>query len=448
MNKQEELNKLFQTHRELSFVKNFLHDFPDGELFLVGGTVRDLLMKRKSLNGDFDFVVRLVHIKDIESWFSAYGEMDFVGRVFGVYKFTPDGLDHSHQHPIDIALPRTEKPQPESQGGYKDFDIQFNTELAIQEDLARRDYTINAMAINMRNGDFIDPFGGEQDIRDHIIRAVGNPQTRFDEDLSRMLRGIRLVAELNFSFEEKTEQTILTNISRIHTLRNRDTKTEYIVPRETIGQELAKALSRNPAHAISWFQKTGLMKVFYLHSSHTWTQKELDQFPHSNPTLTISLLLHTKDLQTIPHILGLSGLDSLPRGSKLRIEQEDVLWLVARFQEINEMKHVTELRASLFEKFFLGSRGVLLLQGLSILGYPDVVSHAQQRITEIRTRWSVEPQETIPSLLSGNDLLNAGIPAGPTIRETLELLRDQQLDGKILTREQAKSWLKTQIHSS
>ncbi len=448
MNIREEMTSLIQTHRELFFIKQFFVDFPNAELFFVGGTVRDLLLKRKAPQSDFDFVVRLVHEKDIESWFSLFGEIDSVGRIFGVYKFIPEGFDPSRHHPIDIALPRTEQSQPHSEGGYKEFNIQSNISLPIQEDLARRDFTINAMAINVRTGDLIDPFGGEQDLHARVIRSVGDPQIRFDEDLSRVLRAIRFAAELSCSIETKTQQAIKDNITRLNAFRNTNLKTEYVVPREIIGQELAKALYRNPACAIDWFQKTGITDLFFTHASHQWTQQELDQFPSAQPTLAIALLLHDKQLQAISPMFSLSGLDTLPRGSYLRIEPEDVLWFVKRFQETWNRQTMNELRASTFEKYFLNGRSELLLQGLALLEYRDVVNAAKQRIREIRTHWSIEPHETIPGLLSGNDVLHAGIPAGPRVRETLELLRDKQLDGFILTREQAKSWLNTQSTTS
>lgn len=89
----------------------------------------------------------------------------------------------------------------------------------------------------------------------------------------------------------------------------------------------------------------------------------------------------------------------------------------------------------------------MLLQALELTENSSAADAAKNRAREIRTLWNVENDEPIPPLISGNDVIAAGIPAGPKVRETLEALRDEQLDGRVLTREQAKQWLKQKIHA-
>lgn len=436
MNMKEEITKLLQTQRALFFVNKFLEEFPNAELYLVGGAVRDMIMKRKMMDVDFDFVVRLLPEKELETWFSVLGEIDFVGRTFGVFKFTPEGMDPAREHPIDIALPRKEQPHAQSKGGYKEFDVQSDIHLAIEEDLSRRDFTMNALAIDLRSGNVMDPFGGEADIRARLIRAVGDPTQRFNEDLSRMLRAIRFAAELQFEIEEKTKQAIEGNVHRL--------QDEAVVPRETIGNELAKALTRNPVGALQWMEKTGAWNALFGKTLHASDQETIARLSNEPLTLLVALLLRHDPREQIPSLLSRCGLDALPRGTTLRIEPSDVLWLVDRLNETWNTESVLSLRASTFEKYFMSGRGELLIQALEGIGEGKVAQAARQRCAEIRERWNVEKGDPIVALLSGNDILNAGFSPGPNVRELLESLRDAQLDGRILTREQAKQWLRQQ----
>ncbi len=443
MNMKEETQALTQTHRSLFFVKKFLDEFPDAELYLVGGAVRDLFMKRKMLDVDFDFVIRRLPEKELEDWFSVLGEIDFVGRTFGVYKFIPEGMDPSRHHAVDIALPRTERAHPHSKGGYKEFDVQSDINLPLSEDLSRRDFTMNAMAINMRTGELVDPFGGERDIKQKLIRAVGNPSQRFDEDLSRMLRAIRFASELHFEIEPETQKAIVSNIARIQETRETSEGKQHIVPRETLGVELAKSLTRNPSRALALLTRTGAFEVIFGFSKPELPSEQIERLPEGYPTVTIALLLQSRTQEDITRILANSGLDSLPRGSRLRTEPQDVLWLNHRLRESWTPDTIRALPASTFEKFFMNGRGTLLTYALTVRGLNDSVSAVSTRRQEIQERWSVEAGEPIPPLISGNDVMEAGFPAGPKIRELLECVRTEQLDGRILTREQAKRWLQS-----
>jgi tRNA nucleotidyltransferase/poly(A) polymerase len=442
MNFKEEFAQLLNSHKELSFVDSFLIDHPNAELFLVGGAVRDILLKRKNKKMDFDFVIRLVDKEEIEKWFSERGRIDFVGKTFGVYKFLPNGLNSNEFSFVDIALPRTEKSTKKNSGEYKEFDVQSDPKLPIKKDLSRRDFTINAMAVNMRTGELIDPFKGTEDLNKQIIRAVGKPKDRFKEDLSRILRAIRFATELNFSIEEKTIDAIREQITHINDTKQNDGKIEYVIPRETVGSELTKALFRNPSAAIVHLKATGALDLFFKTNENLL--KPIGTLTENNLTLVVVLLLRELNQKEISEKLALTGLDSLPRESKLRIEQTDVLWIIARIQENFNEQTIKTIPASKFENLFMSARGKLLAQILLSLNKTSVANEINVRTKNIKDRWSVEDDEPIPMLLSGNDVINAGIQAGPKIRELLNLLRDEQLDGRILTREKAKEWLNNQ----
>jgi len=443
MNKKEELKSFIKTHAELFFVPQFLRDYPEAELYLVGGCVRDILLRRRGAHTDFDFVIRNLEKEKVELWFSKHGTVDLVGKTFGVYKFLPRGFASTENAFIDISLPRTEQAQIDGLGGYKNFDVQSDPGLSIEKDLSRRDFTINAMAIDMRSDELCDPFGGIADLEKKLIRAVGNPTERFQEDFSRMLRAIRFASELRFDIETETLGVIQHQISRIQDRRTHEGKEEFVVPRETIGSELAKAFASNPEGTLHWLKKTNALGVLF---NETLAETGIKYLSAGNPTLPITLLLRQRTPQNAIEQLTLTGLDSLPHHSHLRIDPQTVSWLVLRLQQPWEEKVIQELRAALFEKTFLtGLRSDFLLRALRALGKTAVVEAVKKRTREIQERWKTETGETIPPLLSGDDLLHAGIPAGPQIRQLLEDLRDEQLDGHLLTREAAKKWLAVQI---
>src|SRR5215470_11704029 len=191
------------------------------QVYMVGGTVRDLLLQREaSPDADLttdatpDEIKRLVaptHPKDVV----------LVGERFGtvrLYYRREDPLASSspEERPtleasgapakdiIEITTFRTERYNPDS----RKPEVAFGT--VLEEDLLRRDFTINAMARDPLTGAIIDPFEGRADLEAHVLRAVGNePEKRFDEDPLRLLRAVRFAAQLDFAIESRTAQAII-----------------------------------------------------------------------------------------------------------------------------------------------------------------------------------------------------------------------------------------------
>jgi tRNA nucleotidyltransferase/poly(A) polymerase len=143
--------------------------------------------------------------------------------VFGVIKLLPYGWDGP---PIDVALPRTEI----STGiGHRDFEVTFDHTLPVETDLGRRDFTINAMAIDLADGRLLDPFGGYEDLQQRRLRQVS--MVAFLEDPLRMLRGIQLAARFALQIERATRESMQTHAAAITT-----------VAPERIAEELRKLL--------------------------------------------------------------------------------------------------------------------------------------------------------------------------------------------------------------
>lgn len=223
------------------------------EVFLVGGTVRDLA-RRKEPN-DLDVLVRGVAPAEFEAFMRERGDLQMVGRSFGVYLFRPKRFK---QH-IEIAFPRTEI----STGrGHRDFAIHTDPDLSIRDDSKRRDFTINAMFVNI---DDVSPSGkidrraiidfheGLEHIKRRLVVAVGSPEDRIKEDPLRMMRAMVLVARTGYRLEGNTFGAIKRNVKETHA-----------VSPERIRDEFVKIMeSRKPSRAFKTMERTGLLREIF-----------------------------------------------------------------------------------------------------------------------------------------------------------------------------------------
>jgi poly(A) polymerase/tRNA nucleotidyltransferase (CCA-adding enzyme) len=167
-----------------------------GELYRVGGSVRDRLLGVVH-TVDTDYLVRGIPPAELEALLSRHGRVVFAGRAFGVYKFTPAG-EHIT---CDVVLPRSEV----STGvRHRDFEVRWDWTLPVEADLGRRDFTINAIAERVPDGERIDPFGGAADLEARVLRAIF-PRA-FVEDPLRILRGARFAGRFGLRVEADTMQ--------------------------------------------------------------------------------------------------------------------------------------------------------------------------------------------------------------------------------------------------
>ncbi len=292
----------------LDWAKKLQKEFSKAEIYLVGGAVRDSILpafapkksywttagKDKNKIKDLDFVVRNISFKNLHFFLNKLGWVEELGKNFGVLKFKPEKkIKDPNFEPLDIALPRSE--MSTSQGGYKDFKIKFNKDLNIKKDLLRRDFTINAVALRLpafatnaptglwRTGScvlkhkkncgkfqIIDPFDGVSDINKKIIKCVGKPEERLQEDYTRILRAVRFACQLDFKIENKTKIALKKLAPRLNDfLQTREVKvrggfkkiTDFVAPREVVAKEILKAFSENHLKAIKLYDQLGLFKI-------------------------------------------------------------------------------------------------------------------------------------------------------------------------------------------
>ncbi len=230
------------------------------EIFLVGGSIRDILTGKNIYDWDFTTNARP---EDMLKLF----ENAFYDNKFGTVGI-PSETDGDR--PYEITTYRKEH-------GYSDSRRPDKVEwgLSLEEDLSRRDFTVNAMALKFKyknvvapnsspnvqvDTDIIDPFNGQSDLKNKLIRAVGNPSERFTEDALRMMRAIRIASEIGFTIEEETLNAIISNAALIDK-----------ISKERIHDELIKILSsKYPHEGILLLKNSGLMNYILPELTNTF----------------------------------------------------------------------------------------------------------------------------------------------------------------------------------
>lgn len=211
---------------------------PHGNVYAVGGVVRDVVLGKTPK--DVDLMVQGVDPDDVQRTLQRLpGRVDFTGKQFGVFRYRdPDGNE------AEIALPRTER----STGpGHRDFEVTTNPYISVGEDLARRDFTGNAMAVNLSTGDLVDPYHGSEDLKSGVLRTVSDRS--FVDDPLRILRAFGSVSRHGLDPSPETYHDLAAHAHLLGEL-----------PAERLQMELDKLMSGNdPAKAVDLMEATGVL---------------------------------------------------------------------------------------------------------------------------------------------------------------------------------------------
>lgn len=231
------LKFMFKIPNEVSHVTETLQR-AGFKAFLVGGCVRDLIIGREPKDWD---VTTNAKPEEIQALFPK----NFYENDYGTVGVVNESVTHETLKVIEVTPFRLE-------GKYSDFrhpdSVIFSTNL--EDDLKRRDFTINAIALDPSQGQLIDPYKGQEDIKDKVIRAVGNPEERFGDDALRLMRAVRLSTDLEFSIDRETANAIESSanlLSKISAERVRDEFSKII-------------MTPNPMQGIILCQRLGLLK--------------------------------------------------------------------------------------------------------------------------------------------------------------------------------------------
>lgn len=208
-----------------------------GRVFAVGGAVRDALMGKEPK--DIDLMVTGLEPNAVNATLEGLpGRVDLTGKDFGVFRYRNGGDD------VEIALPRRERSTGE---GHQDFDVQADHTMKPEEDLYRRDFTANAMAVDLSNGHLIDPFGGAQDIEQGKLSTLND--TSLSEDPLRVVRALVAHGKHGLDPDENTKGQMRTSAGSLQHL-----------PAERIQAELDKLFAaKDPASAIRLARDTGVL---------------------------------------------------------------------------------------------------------------------------------------------------------------------------------------------
>lgn len=482
------------------FISALIRRFPKAQIYLVGGAVRDAMLGRETK--DLDFVVRGVPGDALERFLGGLGRVHYVGKAFGVYKFVPEGWDPADA--IDVALPRTEHSENDS-GAYREFSIQSDPTLRVEDDLGRRDYTVNAMALDAVTGELVDPYDGKTDVCKRRLRAVGDPDKRFAEDYSRMLRGLRLACQLRLEFEPRTWESLRRLMPQINATR----RGEFLVPRETVGRELVRAFAGDPVKALDlWEQSGGVAAVMpellamrgcpqpsnYHAEGDVWVHTRLalerlmspefvSEWPDRRPDTEVifGVLLHdvAKPVtMTTPEKHGTDRirfnghdhvgarmarqlcdrlkLSQFPRESEWHIDPERLSWLVAHHLLLIH-GDIAEMKNSTIERYFFADRRageqllmVMWADGMATVpesGTPDLSNYRAMRGRIAALLALDRERRGLPApLIDGRRIMaEFAIKSGPTVGKYLALLREAQLSGAVTTADQAVEWLRRRV---
>lgn len=410
-------------------------------LYAVGGCVRDCLMQKTPQDWDFCTDATPAQMR----------------AVLQGHRLLETGIKHGtftviiNHIPYEITTFRTD-------GAYLDHrhpqQVQFTQD--IHADLSRRDFTINAMAYHPQEG-LVDPFGGRADLAKCVLRCVGDPDIRFEEDALRIMRALRFRATLDFHIEAKTAESLL----RKYTLLQQ-------IAAERIQKELSRLLcGKAAAAALAEFAPVFFMLLPPLaktdgctqnnryHSHDVWehTRKSLSLVPPTLP-LRLAMLLHdigkpvckTTDENGVTHFHGHAQSGAVLTEALLRQLRysNKIIQTVTQLVALHDLRlhEQPEQTAKWLGK--LG--GELFFQLLDVMQADNAAKNGAD--TEIAALESIrqEAQQllaqkaclTLADLaLNGDDLLQAGIPAGKAVGKTLRFLLEQVQSGTLANTREA-----------
>ncbi|MFH0829411.1 MAG: HD domain-containing protein [Candidatus Kerfeldbacteria bacterium] len=478
---------MLKQHVGIRSVADCLAD-TSASVYVVGGAIRDALLGFDVK--DVDLVITGLPLTEVEKKLATIGRVDVIGKRFAVLRIMlPDGIQ------VDVSLPRTDASF--RTGRYRDVKIHADPDLPIEHDLTRRDFTINAMAWNIASHELIDPFNGQKDLSRRVLRAVGTPTERFQEDATRILRAARFSAMLGMTIEKDTATAIKEKLPLL--------QDEFITPREVIAQELISGLTAEPVRMLDILDELGIMAMLIPELSATkgcaqpyefhaegdvWTHTRLalealtdTQFNKTfavtpSPQLIVTTLLHDIGKPPSQRMPEKGSEDRIrfdrhaPKGAEIAenictrlrlastgdIDVPTIVWLIEHHLDI---LNFDTMKATTIERTFLApdGRGDLLQQLTWVdsrasldptekergekFHLPRRFGILQIRLGEITKRGYRDSQPT--PLLSGTDIMKIlSISSGPDIGKAIESLRNAQLEGEITTKDQAVAFIKKQ----
>ena len=410
------------------------------ESYLAGGCVRDMLIGKAPQ--DYDITTNATP-GDIVKIFP---KTIPVGAQFGVVLVVVEG------QPFEVASFRHDGPYLD---GRRPTHVRYGS---LEEDILRRDFTINGMIYDPISGQIIDRIGGRKDLESKLVRAIGDPRSRFEEDRLRMVRAVRFAASLGFTIESATLEAIrelAPTIQQISWERN--------------GEEITRILTEGGAKTgFELLDQTGLLKVLL---PEIEAMKGVEQSPDYHPegdvfTHTMLTLSHlTSPTETLAygcllHDVGkpvcirrdeerLTFYGHTEKGAAMaeevlkRLKRSRATWERVAYLVRNHLRHIQapQMRLSTLKRF-LGEDGIdelLELTRIDALSANGDLTHylfCKNKLAELKQE-EIHPEP----LLRGRDLIAMGLSPGRHFQEILKGVEDAQLGGELSSRGQAIEWV-------
>lgn len=465
------MKKLYVEFREKEF---FIHHFGK-DSFAVGGYVRDLI--RENPSEDVDILITHHSVEEIIKKIKPFGKVDLVGKSFGVIKFTINGKTY------DIALPRKDSPKEKKVKGHKDIVASADPDLPIEEDLERRDFRCNSMALRLKDNTLVDPFDGARDIKEKIIRLTNS--RAFPDDPLRVLRVARFSSVLEFSVDPSIyEISKEINLSGLSV--------------ERINEEMYKILIFSPLPSVGLEELLKLGVLFQLFpelysltlSIHdSIFHPERDRYGHHtvwvHTTLTVNQAKRLAELAGLPQEKKLTLLlaalyHDVGKPSTARWEFKRGRMVITNYGHDILSEKITKkifhrfkifsrngynLRKMVFSLIKCHHRASELWQNrevltkkafnrlaadihgeIELLAYLDAADRAgrkEEPVMELdrEGRWLLRKfkelnvtRETIKPLIMGRHLIELGVSPGPSMGKILKKLYELQLDNEFETK--------------
>mgnify|MGYP000661340870 FL=1 len=423
------------------------------EAYAVGGCVRDSLLGKTP--NDWD-ITTSAKPEDMKSVFADFHCID-TGIKHGTVTVVIDG------EPLEITTFRLD-------GEYEDNrhpkSVTFTSNLGA--DLGRRDFTVNAMAYSKMTGT-VDLFGGQNDLKNKIIRCVGDPDRRFNEDALRILRALRFASALDFEIEEKTAQSLLKNRALLGNISE-----------ERIAKELLKLVCGKGAKQILTDFAPVLFEILpelqpMYKNSHDNPHHCYDIYEHTliavesidpEPTLRFAMLLHDCgkpavkkfDENGVAHFYGhqrISAEISAQILARLKVSnkfRDEILFLVSNHDRW-ELYENTEKMPRYLSKFGLdGVLNLLKVMRADVLAQSPEYRYRLDQIADAEeTAKNLAAQKPCLSLselqINGRTLMDIGIPQGRKLGAVLAQLLDEVIDGVTKNTQEALTTRAREIYS-
>ena len=405
------------------------------EAYLVGGGIRDLLVGRNPRDWDIATAARP------EEVLSLWPDAVPTGIRHGTVTVTTAG------EPVEITTFRTEGPY--SDGRHPDRVTFVST---LDEDLSRRDFTVNAMAFDPERRLLVDPEGGAEDLERRLLRTVGNPDARFAEDGLRPLRGIRLAAELEFAVAPEVREAMARAKERVAG-----------VARERVRDELMKMLeAAKPSRGIELLRETGLLDVvlpelgetvgvtqnrFHAYDVYRHSLEALDAAPRDRPRVRLAALLHdvgkprTKRVvngegtfyghqkvgaEMVRRILDRLRISKAERDAVAHLVEEHMFHYTPDWSDAAVRRFVRRVGAENLEDLFALRRADTSSHGTDLVP-AEPLDELKERIEQMLAR--EEAMHVRDLAVDGDDLMEAlGLQPGPEVGRLLNALLERVLE--------------------